>query len=181
MLVLAAEADIGGPGFRHRDMPRLFPVLVEDSDAIAGQIDISGAVYGHAVASQFAEEAFPGERSIRLDIVGVSLARTDVGDIERFAVRRPDDTVGLFQVVHHTPQFLTIWGKIVNVFALLLFAALPVRALVIGIGKIHTAIGAKPDIVGAVQKLAFIVMKKNGMALIRLDNPHFVLFVGAGP
>src|SRR6266700_1892876 len=48
VMVLAAESDVGGPGFGHFDMFDLIACLVEDGDAAAGEINVAFVVERHA-------------------------------------------------------------------------------------------------------------------------------------
>ena len=50
----------------------------------------------------------------RLDVVDECLAAADVGDIERLAVGRADDAVGLAKIVGHAGERLAIGRKIIG-------------------------------------------------------------------
>ena len=63
----------------------------------------------------------------------------------------------------------------------LLRPALPIRPLVIGIGEVQPAVGPQPDVVGPVEQLALVVLDHDGDLARRVDPPHLVLFIGAGP
>jgi len=106
--VPAAETDVGGPALGDRDLLDLSALGIEDRDALAGQVDVALGVEGHAVGAHRAEERLLGERRIGIDLVPVGLLVADVGDVEKLAVRRADDPVGLDEVRGHRRQRLAV-------------------------------------------------------------------------
>ena len=76
------------------------PCAVENRHAFAGQVDVAAIVDRHAVGAQLAEEPLAGERAVGLDVVGIGLVAADVGHVERLAVGRADDAVGLHEIGH---------------------------------------------------------------------------------
>src|SRR5579862_5736803 len=99
MAVLAAKADISGPIFGDWDLQYLLPHAVKNRDSVAGKVDIPVAVDGHTVGTHFAEEPLVGQGAVFLNIVDEGLAGADIGDIERFAIRRSDNAVRLLHVI----------------------------------------------------------------------------------
>ena len=62
------------------------------------------------------------------------------------------------------------------------YALVPPIAVIIGIGEIHPAIGAHPNVVGAVERFALIAGRgqDHGVFPVGGDRPELVLFVAAG-
>ncbi len=102
----AAEADVGGPGFRDVDLIDFPAGFVKDTHAAAGEVEVAFGVDGHAVRAELTEQLLVGERAIGLDIEAVGFAVADVGDEEGFAVGGADDAVGLFQGVDDADELL---------------------------------------------------------------------------
>ena len=99
--VLAAETDVGRPGFRHVNVVNLFSGFVENGHAAAGEIKISLRVNRHAVGAERADEGFVRQRAVGLDVVAPGLVGAHVGDKKILPVRRAGDAVGLPQIVRH--------------------------------------------------------------------------------
>src|SRR5215471_4025206 len=97
--VFPAEANVGSPGFVHGNMLDALAIGVEDGDPVAGEIDISLVIDGHAVGTEFAEEFFAGQGTVGFDLVAEGFLCADVSHVEGPAIRRADDAVGLSQVV----------------------------------------------------------------------------------
>nr|GFC53571.1 hypothetical protein [Tanacetum cinerariifolium] len=71
---------------------------------------------------------------------------------ERFAVVRADEAVGLFEGSFDHRGLVLAGREVVHVLARLLGGSMrPVVALVIGVGKVNTAIGGHPHVVGAIE------------------------------
>src|SRR5262249_2265840 len=135
----AAEADVGRPGLAGGDVVDLLTSLVVGGDAlVVGDVDVALIVDRHAVGAGFAKELLVRERTVGLHGVRVGLVSVEVGDVEHLAVRGADDAVGLGEVGGDAGERLAIGGEVVDVVAILLLgAALPVVALVPGVGEVH--------------------------------------------
>src|SRR5215217_9576851 len=110
LAVLAAEADVGGPGFGDGEGLQLFAGLVEDGDALSGEVEVAVGVERDAVRAHLAEELLVLQRAVGAQRVSVRLTRADVGDVERLAVGGADDAIRLLEVVDHARQRLAVGG-----------------------------------------------------------------------
>src|SRR5262249_28329963 len=131
LAVLAAEADIGCPRLGHRDLLDLLARLVEHRHALAREVDVPFTVDGHAIGTQLAEQPLVLQRAVGGDVVGAGLARLDVGDVQRLAIGRADNAIGLPQVVGDARKSPVVGSKMVDRLPILLLSsALPVVTLV---------------------------------------------------
>src|SRR5882724_4272327 len=69
----------------------------------------------------------------------------------------------------------------INAFALFFGAAFPIIAFVVRVGEIQSAGWSNPDIIRAVEELAFKLFDDDGDFASGVDAPEFVLFVRTGP
>ena len=139
--------------FRYFDAFNPLARLIKYSHTGPGKIDVALSVDGHAVRTEFAEEAFVREIAIGLDILGVVLSCDVVRHVKHLAVGRANDTVGLNEVGRDTRDGLVVGRDKVNVFAVHPHAGV-VRRIEIRIGKIGAAVWTNPQVIGAVEYLA---------------------------
>src|SRR5205807_321250 len=96
------------------DLQNLLAGCVEYCHPAAGEVEIARAVDRHPVRAQLAKQSLVLQRAVSLDVVGVSLVSPNVGDVENLAIRRPDDAVGLLQVIDDPSESLSIGGQVVD-------------------------------------------------------------------
>ena len=103
--IFSAKTDIRGPASIDGNRLDLLPLGAEHGDAVPGQIHVALVIDRHAIGTHLAEESLVEQCPIRLDVVRVGLAGSNVGHIERLSVGRADDPVRLLQVVDDADQF----------------------------------------------------------------------------
>ena len=122
-----------------------------------------------------------GQRAIGLDVVGVGFSGSNVGDVERFAIGRANDAIGLLQVLNDAPEFLSAGRRIIDAFVLLLWSAFPIRALVIRVRKVKPSARPQPHVIRAIEEFALIIFDHDRYVGGGADTPELVFLVSTSP
>ena len=172
MPVPAAEAYVRRPPRINIDVLYFFTVRIKHRYAFPRQINIALVIDSHTVRTHRAKQLLVGQHCVFVDIVSISLLVADVGDVQMFTIGGADDAVGLDQVVGYTDQLLPIRREVIDVLAVLLhWPPVPVRSFIKGVGKIYTAFKVYPQVVRAVQLLAFVVSNQHRYLALHINRP----------
>src|ERR1041385_248765 len=159
--VFSAKTNVGGPTLRHVDLGNLFAGGIKNRNPVTRDIDIPFIVDGHAIRTRLAKELFVRERPISVDAITKSLFGTNIGDVEDFSVRGPDDAVRLLQVINDPHHVLPVRREKINVLAVLFRTAFPIWPLVLGICETSASVRPDPNVIWPVEELSLIVGENN--------------------
>src|SRR5262245_5410046 len=107
-----------------------------------------------------------------MDAIAIGFARANVGYVKRFAIVCADNPVRLFQIADNPTEFLAVRRQVIDAFELLFGTAVPIGALVKGIGEKQATIGREPDIVWAVEEFALVISQRNRNVSSWTDSPE---------